>query len=1530
MAAAPLDFHLLFESLPTPHLVVLPASLTVAAANPAAVQLFGQDPTGQPVAALFDAAAPEASPATWAQLQAATAPLVLPPHPRPAATAAAARFWQTTLTPVRLTPAEPARYLLCQLLDVTETLPTHEESQLGRQSYDLLARTTHDCVWDADLPTGQVWRNEQFWEITGYTAGPETNTIDFWRSCLHPDDATQVQQTVEKVLAGTEAFLTAEYRFRHRQGHWLEVLDRAYIVRDAAARPVRLLGAMRDVTERRRAQRELQQTAEQFQFLADHLPQLIWMADADGRLDYANEGWRRYTGLSLAETQAQGFLAAVHPDDQAATLAHWKHCVATGESPDITFRLRAAATGRYRHHLMRAYAQRNPAGQVQRWFGSITDVHEQRLADRRGRRQLVRQLQQFDQLPVHLIMLRGPEHVIEYFSAQARPYLTADSLGRPAAAAHPSPGAGLLAQLDVVYRTGQLQQLKAVPIQPLDAPPEAPTRYLDCTLHALRAADGTTDGVLLLGLDTTEQVQQQHATQSAVAASQRQQEQFRFLADFIPQMVWITDAAGRSEYMSERWTQYTGVDQETLRDFSKWSTLLPADQRETLQQRWQHALATGTFYEIEIQLRGRDGAYRWFLAQAQPMRDAAGNVVRWFGTTTDIDDQKRAQHLLEQTDRLLNRILGRVPALIATFTGPDHLFTFINDTFAQVLGSRAQVGRSLSQALPEMAEQGFVALMDHVYQTGEAYTGHEHVVMLADSAEPRYFDFVLQRLHDGPGPDRSLLVFAIDTTEQVRSRKRANALAAEVHGRDEQLRIMAESLPQITYSSHPDGTTRYLSPQWFSYTGQAADGADTLTAWTSAVHPDDLAAAYASFAEAQASQSVWEQELRLRRHDGQYRWHLSRALPMLDARGAISCWYGSSTDIHEHRELAEQLRHSQQRYELAALATDDAIWDWNQTTGSLIWNDAMQRVFGYAPEQVGTTIQWWYDQIHPEDTERVVHGIHAAIDGGQASWQDEYRYRRADGTYAHVLDRGYIGRDAQGRAQRMIGAIQDITAQQEAKLALRQSENRFRSLAESVPQLVWTIEADGQTSYVNQRWTDFTGQNLAQTQNLGWAELVHPDMVASTFTEFRNKLLEGKPFNFENQLRRASDGAYRWLLHRAEPLHDEHGRFVRWVGTSTDVHDQHLLADELRRREEEFRFLAESVPQIVWTADGQGRNEYVNQRWLDYTGLPLTESLGEINWAHALHPDDLELMTERWVHSVQTGEFFEVEYRLRARDGAYRWFLGQARALRHSTTQEVVRWFGTCTDIHDVKLTQQLLREQNDELVRINQDLDNFVYTASHDLKQPIHNMAGIFEELTRTAYFRDPDAIKLISMFEKSLHQINDTIHSLSELVRVQKLRHEWPAEPIDVAQLTEEVLLSIGELLTTGRAVVHTNFAAVPVLQFVRPHLQSILYNLISNALKYASPHRRPRIELTTYLTAEGQPVLEVQDNGLGIDLERFGGELFQLFRRFHDHVDGSGLGLYLVNRVVQGYGGRITVASTVGKGTTFRVLFPPWSLV
>jgi signal transduction histidine kinase len=354
----------------------------------------------------------------------------------------------------------------------------------------------------------------------------------------------------------------------------------------------------------------------------------------------------------------------------------------------------------------------------------------------------------------------------------------------------------------------------------------------------------------------------------------------------------------------------------------------------------------------------------------------------------------------------------------------------------------------------------------------------------------------------------------------------------------------------------------------------------------------------------------------------------------------------------------------------------------------------------------------------------------------------------------------------------------------------------------------------------------------------------------------------------------------------------------------------------------------EGIPQIAWTANPDGQNSYLNHRWFDYVG---EGSASPEQITARLHPDDFMSSTARWGQALATGEPLELECRIRSSSGEYRWMLGRALPSRNEQG-EIIQWIGTYTDIHEHKLAleridlaQNLLRDNFEELTRVNIDLDNFIYTASHDLRAPITNIEGLVQalvsELPAEAASQAQVAL-ILRLMQDSVERFKRTIDQLTDVSKLQR-EHSAATERVPLAAVVEDVRLDLEPLIQSLAAEVALDVADCPPFPLSEKNLRSVVYNLLSNALKYHHPERRPQVRLRAWCKDQ-HLLLTVQDNGLGLDVAGQQ-KLFGMFQRLHDHVEGSGIGLYMVKRMIENAGGRIEVKSALGVGSTFLVYLP-----
>ena len=254
--------------------------------------------------------------------------------------------------------------------------------------------------------------------------------------------------------------------------------------------------------------------------------------------------------------------------------------------------------------------------------------------------------------------------------------------------------------------------------------------------------------------------------------------------------------------------------------------------------------------------------------------------------------------------------------------------------------------------------------------------------------------------------------------------------------------------------------------------------------------------------------------------------------------------------------------------------------------------------------------------------------------------------------------------------------------------ALRKSEDVLRIVIDTIPTMAWSVLPSGVVDFLNQRWMDYAGLSLEEYVK-NPMQVIHPDDIPRVLEKWFVDMPAGQPYEDEMRLRRA-DGEYRWFLIRTVPLRDQQGSIVKWYGTSTDIEDRKRAEDAMRESEDRLRLVVDTIPALVWSALPDGAVDFVNERWLQYTGQSRGESLGW-GWTATIHPDDVARTIDYWREVLLSGEPAESEERLRRSDGEFRWFLCRYIPVCDDSGR-IVKWYGTRTDIEDRKRAEDTLR----------------------------------------------------------------------------------------------------------------------------------------------------------------------------------------------------------------------------------------------
>ncbi|CAM3761914.1 PAS domain S-box protein [Pontibacter korlensis] len=758
----------------------------------------------------------------------------------------------------------------------------------------------------------------------------------------------------------------------------------------------------------------------------------------------------------------------------------------------------------------------------------------------------------------------------------------------------------------------------------------------------------------------------------------------------------------------------------------------------------------------------------------------------------------------------------------------------------------------------------------------------------------------------------SELIARVRTQLDIRRTRKDNLLLKQAEDELNKFKVLSDNAFDALILMREDGTFAYLNDLALKRWGYTQE--EALTIRVPDVDPIYQEEKFNEVFALAQKQNIPPFETLHKRKDGTiYPVEVSMGGITLDGKPHM---FAIARDITERKLAEHALAESEEHFSSIFNQTSVGIAETDLTGKFVLVNDRYCQMVGRSKEDLYQMRM--QDISHQEDLAKNLVLYKKAVKES-VPFELEKRYVKPDGSEIWVKNNVSLIKDANGNPKYIVAISQDITKHKLAEIALQESEERFRVMADAAPIIIWMGNTKGENIYFNPAWTKLTGRKFEEDTDYGWEQIIHPDDVAHTWEVYSNALQTVKPFEFEFRVRRY-DGAYRVLHCQGSPRLSTLGNFLGFVGICDDITERKQAAEALVRSEEHFRTFANNIQNLAWMAAPDGLTFWYNQRWYDYTGTSF-EEMQAWGWQNVVHPDHLASVYERVTEAGQMGEGWELTIQIKGADGQYRWFLTRAQAVKDADGT-FLRWIGTNTDIQEQKTAEEELKRKNAELQKINNDLDNFIYTASHDLKAPITNIEGLVDVLVEDMPSENavnPDLEKVISMMKGSINRFKNTIHDLTDLSRLQR-KEEDDISLVNFSEIFEEVSLDLEKITKDTGAQFEIDFSEYPAIRFSKKNLRSVLYNLVSNAIKYHSPERTPFIKVSSGMKQNGC-VLTVEDNGLGMDVSQKE-KIFSMFKRLHDHVEGSGIGLYIVKRIVENSGGEIEVESKVGKGSTFKV--------
>jgi PAS domain S-box-containing protein len=902
---------------------------------------------------------------------------------------------------------------------------------------------------------------------------------------------------------------------------------------------------------------------------------------------------------------------------------------------------------------------------------------------------------------------------------------------------------------------------------------------------------------------------------------------------------------------------------------------------------------------------GRFAEYHWQVMN-KPVLDGNGNLLYILHTAEDVTQSVKVREQEEKIEGLqeAHQILMQAPEAIAIVKGPELCVALANEKIKNLWGASGNItGKPLLEVSPASRHRGFYDLLQQVRRTGEAYHGYEAPVMLdGDGGGTRYYNFVFQPYFEGERMPVGVVIFATEVTEHVLAKK-------ELKENEDRFQKITNTLPLVMWTASPDGGLTYISRQWEEEYGNPI--AESLGfGWAAFIHPDDVEQAAATWAEVLQSGEAYETEFRVRHKNGSWPWQLVRAVPMHSESGELISWYGTNTDIQEKKAAEEITNYRKTLLEAHNNASFDGILLVDAKGKILTCNQRFAEIWNFPPELLSAgddeaALAYAMTQLcHPQ---QFIDKVRYLYEHPAETSLDELEFKNGC-----IIERfGYpvVGED--GTYYAWCWNFKDITIKKLHENAINESETRFRTLANAIPQLAWMTDPRGRTYWYNQRWYDYTGTDFETMSRLDWVSMVHPEFAADVAQRFKAAVESGKEWE-DIFLLKNGEGSYRWFLSRALPVYNEQGGIQQWLGTNTDISHQRQVEEDLKESEERFRSLAESLPQLVWVTDASGNYEFASGRWQEFTGIT---PAGEKEWNAIIHPEDVEEINEAWQQSLSTGEPYKFEARMRSKDGDYLWHSVSGEPVYDNEKNKIAKWVGAFTNIHHIKEEEE---RKND-----------FIKIMSHELKTPITSIKG-YVQLLLMLIEKERDSV-LHQQVNTSLLRIDKLVTKLTRLItemldlsRIEAERLEFQQELVSLHSLVEDAVADMRQSYPDHVIQVVHEFDCN--IHGDKNRLEQVVINLVTNAIKYSRDEYR--VDIRIFQAGEKMVGVSIRDYGIGInkeDHEKIFERFFRVEGKAEQTYSGFGIGLFLVKNIVERHSGTVTVVSEIGKGAEFIFFLP-----
>ena len=610
-------------------------------------------------------------------------------------------------------------------------------------------------------------------------------------------------------------------------------------------------------------------------------------------------------------------------------------------------------------------------------------------------------------------------------------------------------------------------------------------------------------------------------------------------------------------------------------------------------------------------------------------------------------------------------------------------------------------------------------------------------------------------------------------------------------------------------------------------------------------------------------------------------------------------------------------------YKIILEETLAGYWDWHIKENEIILSPAFKAIFGYEDDELPNTTATWKSLIVAGDTARFDKALAAHFEsGGNKAFNIDIRYKHKNNAVIWINTTGRVIEWDDEVPVRMVGRHIDITEKKRIEQTLEISEETFRNAFEFSPIGMVLVSIDGKFLKVNKSICDLLGYTATELVEKTFQEITHPDDLEADMTLLQ-KTLDGKINSYQMEKRYfTKSGSTIWILLHVSLVHNQNSEPLYFVSQVKDITEGKKAEIALRESERRWIFASEGPGGGIWDWDLQNNTVFHSEQCIRMIGFEPHEfnNIPGV-WTNRVHPDDKPNYLAD-ISAYINGEtaIYSNQHRVLCKDGTYKWILDRGKVIEYDKSGKPARIIGTHTDITEQKQQEERLRHTLDMVTGQNSRLLNFAYIVSHNLRTHSSNFKMIMDIITEPLT-TEAEKEELLGHLKKVSEQLNDTITNLNEVVSIQT-NVDIQTHEINLHSYFNKAVELLYNDINRWDIEINNRVPVDCTLVYNPAYMESIIFNLLSNAIKYRSLLHQPKIDISYFSTPGGRHGFVITDNGIGIDLNKHGDQLFGMYKTFHGNRDAKGMGLFITKNQVESFGGSIAVTSEAGNGSTFTV--------